>query len=884
MASEKLFPPILNTKLPAFVGNNMTIPFTMNKTVSIGDISGMKIIVKTAQTGKTIGEIDGNKPNEILGGFSTVANSTQCKKLKLKVGQYYKIQIAYVKASDGTIGYYSSAGIIKKTAAPTLEILEFKNDTTISNKFEYTGKYFQKSDPTEKVYSYQFMIKDLDDNIIETSGEQLHDASKDELNNESVDVWVNNTSLEIDKTYKFSYSITTVNGYQEEKTYIVMVSESVDINLDIDLETKLNYDDGSIELYLLPRKNNKSTITGDFVLVRSSSLNDYKTWDIVYNFTYINVMLDKDVPTMIWEDLTVHQGESYKYAIQAYNSKKLYSNRLESKNGSIKADFDSCFLTDAEHQLKICFNPKVSSFKTTVVESKMNTLGSKYPYIFKNGFVEYKEFPIQGLLSLISDENGKFDLKYKIEKQQRRLATPGMGKGDSDRSELNSENIYNERLFKNDVLSWLNNGKPKMFRSATEGNFIVRLMNISLAPNDTLGRMLHTFSCTAYEIDDFTFKNLKNQGLVFQPKNESLSLRIGQIVPKDFITSSNRETLYPSLSFEKNDYNTIGLPPSYAVSIVDAEPYTCFELTFNKGDPVNIMVGSTGTYVVPIYKEKKDELNTIYLTKIKLLNEGQWKETKINFEYYEDKPFDTFNEISDIQISSEIRRFVGPGYNRNLVEGQTLSTTDFDRILKDLKREPGLFYFIRVEKRFVQSIWPTEDNKYSRTDNPRRDIIQEDEWNPLVIYYDEDNKKYFDGSPDNEMEPPDYRFCLNNEETVYSYLGINETTKSKKRFSDSFGRIDSIRNVEKVTELRAGTGLFLDVGYRMKTKVYSVENDLQKGQLYTKYINAKTKLTEFFKDGNKTNQELKSCINELNVAYKKYLNELDNKLREGKKG
>ena len=58
---------------------------------------------------------------------------------------------------------------------------------------------------------------------------------------------------------------------------------------------------------------------------------------------------------------------------------------------------------------------------------------------------------------------------------------------------LTSNNIAREREFKMKVLSWLTDGKPKLFRSPTEGNFIVRLMNTSLTPNDTLGRMLHTF-------------------------------------------------------------------------------------------------------------------------------------------------------------------------------------------------------------------------------------------------------------------------------------------------------------------------------------------------------------------------------------------------------
>jgi hypothetical protein len=67
---------------------------------------------------------------------------------------------------------------------------------------------------------------------------------------------------------------------------------------------------------------------------------------------------------------------------------------------------------------------------------------------------------------------------------------------------LTVKNTNIEKEFKLEVLDWLTNGKPKLFKSPKEGNYIVRLMNVSLSPNDTLGRMIHTFSATAYEIGD----------------------------------------------------------------------------------------------------------------------------------------------------------------------------------------------------------------------------------------------------------------------------------------------------------------------------------------------------------------------------------------------
>jgi hypothetical protein len=125
-------------------------------------------------------------------------------------------------------------------------------------------------------------------------------------------------------------------------------------------------------------------ISGSFVLTRASSINNFSSWDEVYKFSYLNVTLNKSDKILLWEDYTVEQGEEYLYAIQAYNSRNLYSNRLNAKNGKIKIDFVDAFLYDGERQLKIRFNPKISNFKNNVLESKMDTLGSKYPFIFRN--------------------------------------------------------------------------------------------------------------------------------------------------------------------------------------------------------------------------------------------------------------------------------------------------------------------------------------------------------------------------------------------------------------------------------------------------------------------------------------------------------------------
>ena len=58
-----------------------------------------------------------------------------------------------------------------------------------------------------------------------------------------------------------------------------------------------------------------------------------------------------------------------------------------------------------------------------------------------------------------------------------------------------------------------------MFRSPAEGNILVRLMDVNLTPEQTLGRMLYSFSATAYEIDDITAESYEKYGI---PKSWNL--------------------------------------------------------------------------------------------------------------------------------------------------------------------------------------------------------------------------------------------------------------------------------------------------------------------------------------------------------------------------
>ena len=133
-------------------------------------------------------------------------------------------------------------------------------------------------------------------------------------------------------------------------------------------------DNGYIEISLTPAESGQ-LVRGNFVLERT---NDNLQWNELTKFALTNI---SDLSLFTWKDWSIEQGIEYTYAIRQYSG-NIYSERKLSN--TITAEFEHMFLSDGEKQLKIKYNPKVSSFKDTILEQKTDTIGGKYPFFFKN--------------------------------------------------------------------------------------------------------------------------------------------------------------------------------------------------------------------------------------------------------------------------------------------------------------------------------------------------------------------------------------------------------------------------------------------------------------------------------------------------------------------
>lgn len=871
-----LYPPQVDTKLPAFYASSngkiiLRVPFHLNRAHAREEFNGMAIILKTVTTGAVKyqhtannGDIHYDKNTK---SYYVEYDLTSVSQLPPEdknffapvVGQYYKLQIAFAK--DDYIGYYSSMTVVKYTSRPSkFEISGLKPDQNNVHSYTYSGVYSQEGrDTTERVYSYRFDVKTSEGTLVDSSGDILHNSNLDKHTYESQDTWTVTKTLERNTQYLIQYTVTTLNGCEfQTQNYYIIAGETIDIQAPIQLKAEMNNDDGCAILSLIPNRNEApKAISGNFVLLRASSEDDYGNWTEICHFELAQQYIDD---LKIWEDFTLKHGYKYIYAIQAYNSKGLFTNRLLNvvegrkyvsanyseysyKHIELLADFEDAYLFDGKRQLRIRYNPKISSFKSTILESKTDTIGGRYPFIFRNGNVQYKEFPISGLISLNSDPNERFmkgiQNKYKDTSRREILSDETDYEFDT---QLTSRNIQREREFKMEVLKWLTNGEPKLFRSPGEGNYIVRLMNTSLSPNDQLGRMLHTFSCTAYEIAEYNFENLNKFNFIQSTAIETKTLKIAQLQLNDL-----EDGIYENGVEVKN--STVYLPDAYIVSITEAIPGTTVGWNFSDGTgEVSVEIGVTGAYYIEIEDRPVTSIT---------LEKGTFEGAKLTYGYYETQIPDNFTYVADIKLSDEIAQYFG----RGLVE----KTDNLIDLMEDIRKETGKFHYIRIRLRDHTNLWYINGG-YSRNEIGT-DPLPPSEWFSGTIYYVKNQNKWYDGSISKPISKPEYIFRLNGSTVVdFSRYRTDEPITQ--------GRYEALTNIDKVDMLVAGTGLVIDVVYQLRTIEYTVETTVPSVKLAKEEWEAAVKTHETNPDG--------QSLATMNQKYAVYIRELTAALNEQK--
>ena len=958
----KLYPPILENSLPAFYAENqiirIKIPFSMNRAVNAAAIYGISVKIKTVQSGSYLYSEDITNSvyyNLKWDNSYVIVNIFGKTEEELKIynrfnlGQFYKIQLAFLDENLKP-GYYSNVGVAKYTSYPSkLEIINMEKSIN-AVPYEFIGVYSQEGrDVTEQIYSYRFDVYDMNNNLYTTSGDQLHNFYVDNnynqlyerYNYETRDKFKLEKQLESNEKYYIQYHATTVNGLElHTRRYCIMErTDLIEPEIEASLTASFDVEEARVVINLVgainPKTKKPKKGTGSFILVRKEVNNEKSIWNQLLSFTLIN----EEITRQLYIDYTVESGKIYQYAIQQYNSKNLYSVRTIASD-LIKVDYEYCYLTDCKRQLKIKYNPKIAKIKADILEQKVNTIGNQYPFIFRNGIVNYKEFTISGLLSHLADENECFITKeelglipdYITEKGRKSTADNLSAINYSNYSfresltNLNDTNINIEKNFKMSAFEWLTNGEPKIFKSPVEGNSIVRLLNTSLAPNDKLGRMIHSFSTTAYEVGEYTFNNLVKFNFIIQEELERRKIYQWETVKfaeeatttgfledilyftADDLRYSNKKQLiidedhidqWPiGIAYTQWDVITgqtdtiedkdtikiknykfyqsgkVNLHPVKRVEFFDMQPGENIQIVFEDGSIIDIIIGITGRYIVDI---------EVPIAEIVLLNESKGKMT---YCYYIDAEpgVPGFKQILNISYEDLLaKQFIGEGEHlfnlTKFIDNKTGS------VILNPKQSISEMYYIKAYRRNLQQVTYNytkgkyelflDTNKQIKVVWPSPFTIYE-----LVEYTDENNyiiKGYLD-CYNNKLYntyAPVLTITSNPKDTdLVQNNFINSSTNSIISLEEQFSFYTNIMN-NNIENVSSGNGVVVEVGCLLRKTDYEAE--IKKGkypklyELQQKYLRLMKIYNTFLRSDIDDYVEEAKYRNDLSVLYDQYI-------------
>lgn len=553
-----LYPPVIyNSYIPAFVYNtSVKVYFSLSEFNSLNEMKNYaQVTISNQNTNLSI--LDSSKyPSEIM--LTTIhTDNTRTTDDKyyieitnndinggFQIDEYYNIQIRFIEkykhdnqlvqvpdpaglqipptttpqALDAwlaaNLDYFSEWSrliIIRAISQPTMsvagyEIVDGHITWSMANNNLIGTLTFAADDETEYLKDYRIKLYNSDDELLTDSGILY----TDNYNNPNSFIYNFKYNFEVGESYSFTVEYETNNLYSNLTTIEFDVIQDSPDEVDFSFGVKIDENNARIDIDI-KRSEDKPSYTGKLVIRRTSSESNFTIWEDMHviNLTAVTKYRYE------WFDETIKSGVWYNYALQEVSVGNIRQGIKISKK-PLMTIFDDVFLTTKDRQLKIKFNPTINSFKKNISEMKIETIGNKYPFIRRNGAINYVEFPISGLISFQMDEDQAF-----ITKEELYLNKTIMKKYDKYNDEISEDlpitdanDFVYEKLFREKVMEFLYNGEVKLFRSPTEGNYLVKLLDVSFAPNQSLGRMIWSFSATATEIDEDTIDNYEKYDII----------------------------------------------------------------------------------------------------------------------------------------------------------------------------------------------------------------------------------------------------------------------------------------------------------------------------------------------------------------------------------
>lgn len=591
--SNKPFPPIVDTWSPAAIyGDNLKVYFNISAYADISSVRKDIVHVRIThqQTNKSIVNTENNNGYENL--FCKMRTDEEGRyyilishaKVNVEIDQIYKIQLRFLSAEtdvstttlyskmrqyEDYFSEWSNICLLKVISLPTLNLKQFQGVNNLSlavlstSSIHLLGELiFADSAETDVLQDYRVVLSlqhqqdDDYDIIVNTPTLYSVSANPNEIN------YIIKNEVKNHRYYLLQIFYTTTSGYMGKQEFKFWVEFDSRIRLpELSMNLSMNKEDGCVDIKIT-QEDESDLYNGYFILQRSSSKTNFTIWDDYRYFLIENTPINID-----YTDRTVQSGILYKYQIIPLNNRGYRGVPVSfEEDGIIFVDFEHiCLVASDDEQVNVKYDANIGSFQYVVVESKADTLGGKYPFIRRNGDTYYRQFDLEGTITHFNlPDNVKEHLAENVQINDSYTENDGtdyidtfqekkkkfVSQNDDDILQLYDNKYYNEtnkaalsdylveKEYRDYVISFLYDNKIRLFKSPTEGNILIKLMNVTFTPNQQLDRRIWKFKATAYELNDCTYENIceykihDNGAGIFQDIEQKVDsfAHIGQII------------------------------------------------------------------------------------------------------------------------------------------------------------------------------------------------------------------------------------------------------------------------------------------------------------------------------------------------------------------
>ena len=574
--TSNLYPPIIDTFMPAFTGSECKVYFEFSDFNTEEDILlnyGIQasVVNQKNNISSLAGRESGGTPAAVRlytlekdsNGYYITIQGTDLKDGFFHIDQFYKVQLRFISANlpetitnidkpvprlswvNSNLNYFSewsTVCLIRRISEPHIETTTFISLNPQSGYDIYSpmvrfGGKLVFSDPHETEYlsSYLLVLYKVNspssEEIVEESG-ILYNTKENYVNRIKYSF---KHRLQPNYSYRVEIRITTNNLYEQTYVYENITYTPILVGNDFNFTVKVDEEQGRNKLtYVINDRTpgSEEQYWNYFIISRTSNKSNFKVYEDIYSNKITAASLGYE---QIFYDESIESGVWYQYCMQLTNKNfgEIAENRPElavsgivdnpawnGENGFVDPpyinNFEYMFLNSKNKQLKMQFDSRVTSYKRINSESKTETIGSPYPFVRRNSAVNYKQFSINGLISFHTDDANIF---LTDEKLYGSIALPLYEQYNSE-NRINPYIDYNkEREFREKVIDFLTSGRVFLLRTMTEGNVLVRLMDINITPNQSLNNYICSFTATANEIGECTPDNYYKYGVFYHRPN-----------------------------------------------------------------------------------------------------------------------------------------------------------------------------------------------------------------------------------------------------------------------------------------------------------------------------------------------------------------------------